>query len=506
MAQRARLSPPRFEPEQAWPWHQVKWTSLPVNNFRSGDRRMEAENYLSGGYGLRLTIENRSVGWQSFADYANVWQPSRLKGIQVSPDFGTPFLAATQMFDIRPVPRKWLAIERTNDAANRFINAGTIVVTCSGAVGRATLAYAPHDRTLISHDLLRVEVRDHSQWGWVFAYLRSDQARSMMTSAQYGHIIKHLEPSHLNALPVPIVNDERAREFRSHTTEILALRNRAYHLTLEAEERFEAALGSFNVCDWGEGGFNVRAAEAFFTGRRRFEGIFHNPGAAVLRSFLAKHGQGFTRICDAGFDVWLPTRFRRIPAEDGVWLLDSSDLFECNPDLTKRIADSDFGDPYKGRVKTGWLLLARSGQTYGINGSLVLASEALENKVISDHVIRIAPQGNTQIRVGYIQTALSHPKLGRPLVKSLAYGSSIPEIDPTDFSRLEVVRLEKKEEDTIADLAEESASLRAQADAIERALGMAAGELIGRFISGDMESFITSPFINARPTHPAQLD
>lgn len=491
MAQRARLSAPHSEPQQEWPWHQLKWTSLSANLLCSGDRRMEAEGYLSSGRGVRLAIESRRVGWQPFVEFANVWQPSRLKGIQVSPDFGTPFLAATQMFDIRPVPRKWLAVERTSDATNRFINAGTVVVTCSGAVGRATLAHAPHERTLISHDLLRVEVRDAAQWGWIYAYLRSPQARAMMTSAQYGHIIKHLETSHLDALPVPIVNDERASEFHTQTAAILDLRNRAYHLTLEAEERFEQALGSFKVQDWGESGFSVNATEAFAKGRRRFEGSFHNPGAAAIRAHLAKLGQGFTKIRDAGFDVWLPTRFRRIPAEDGVWFLDSSDLFECNPDLTKRIADNDFGDPHKGRVKSGWLLLARSGQTYGINGSLVLASEALENKVISDHVIRIAPQANPQMRVGYLLTALSHPRLGRPLVKSLAYGSSIPEIDPTDFSFLEVVRLAAKEEEAIADLAEESATLRAHADEKERALSTAAGELIDRFVAGDMREFVT---------------
>ena len=111
---------------------------------------MEAENYLSSGYGLRLAIQERAMGWQPFRNYARVWQPSRLKGIQVGPDFGTPFLAATQVFDIRPVPRKWLSIERTHEASDRFVTPGTIVVTCSGAVGRATLAHAPHDKVLIS--------------------------------------------------------------------------------------------------------------------------------------------------------------------------------------------------------------------------------------------------------------------------------------------------------------------------------------------------------------------
>lgn len=490
MAQRARLSAPHSEPQHEWPWHQLKWASLSANLLLSGDRRMEAETYLSSGRGLRLAIESRRVGWQPFVRFANVWQPSRLKGIQVNPDFGTPFLAATQLFDIRPVPRKWLAVERTSDAANRFINEGTIVVTCSGAVGRATLAHAPHERILISHDLLRVEARDAAQSGWIYAYLRSPQARAMMTSAQYGHIIKHLETSHLNALPVPIVNDERAREFKEQTAAILDLRNRAYRLTLEAEERFEQALGSFKVQNWGENGFSVSATAAFTKGRRRFEGTFYNPGASAIRAHLVKHGRGLTKICEAGYDVWVPGRYKRIPADDGVAYYDSADLLEVCPESVKRFADCSFGDEHRGRVKNGWLLVPCSGQVYGIIGSIVMAGPSLDGQVVSNHVMRLAARSGMKMRAGYLLTALSHPKLGRPLVKALPFGSSVPEIDPSEFAGLEVVRLAEKEEEAIADLAEESATLRAQADEKERALSVKAGMLIDRFIAGDMRDFV----------------
>ncbi len=491
MAQRARLSAPHSEPQQEWPWHQLKWTSLSANLLLSGDRRMEAESYLSSGRGIRLAIEGRHFGWQPFAEFANVWQPSRLKGIQVSPEFGTPFLAATQMFDIRPVSRKWLAVERTSDASNRFINSGTVVVTCSGAVGRATLAHAPHEKTLISHDLLRVEVRDSAQWGWIYAYLRSPQARAMMTGAQYGHIIKHLETSHLNALPVPIVNDEHAHKFHEQTTAIFDLRNRAYRLTLEAEERFERALGSIKVQDWGENGFRIKATETFSKGRRRFEASFHNPGVASVQAHLAKHGNGFTTLADSMFEVWLPNRFKRIPAVDGTELIESSAVFEVNPTFEKRVAEVDFGDAYQGRIKAGWLLMARSGQTYGLNGSVAFATTLHENKVVSDDLIRIAPKQDDVLRTGYLYVALSHPIFGRPLVKALAYGSSIPHIDVADLMTLKIVRLQQNQEDTIADLAEDSARLRAEADEKERALSEAAGELIDRFVAGDMRDFVS---------------
>ena len=131
----------------------------------SGDRRMEAENYLSGGYGIRLAMEARRHGRGKLSDVARIWQPSRLKGIQVSKDYGTPFLAATQVFDLRPSPRKFLSLDRTDNVAERQVNPGQILVTCSGSVGRATMSHRPHEGMLISHDLLRVNSIEDRNWG-----------------------------------------------------------------------------------------------------------------------------------------------------------------------------------------------------------------------------------------------------------------------------------------------------------------------------------------------------
>ena len=62
----------------------------------------------------------------------------------------------------------------------------------------------------------------------------------------------------------------------------------------------------------------------------------------------------------------------------------------------------------------------------------------------------------------------AHPVLGRPLVKALAYGSSIPHIEASDVSSFEFVRLPKAEESAIADLSEKAADRRAKADVLER--------------------------------------
>lgn len=484
MALRARLVAPPPKPREVWHYHKLKSASVPASLLFAGDRRMEAETYLSSGFGIRAAIEAQEGGWVPFGDLADVWMPGRLKGIQVGRDVGTPFLAATQVYDVRPIPRKWLALARTDDASSRFVTPGMILVTCSGSVGRPTLAYAPHENTLISHDLLRVEAKDKRQWGWLYAYLHAPQVRAMATGAQYGHIIKHLETSHLEALPIPVVPDAIAEDFNRRAAQILKLRNEGHRLTLEAEARFEDAFGPLKVKDWGENGFEVKASRAFLSGRRRFEAAAHNPGIAAVKRHLSKGGKGWATVSDLGFKVWLPGRFKRIPATDGVLLVESGALVEVNPQVDKRIAEVDFGDPYKGRVNPGWLLVARSGQVYGINGTAVIATEALADQVISDDVLRVAPTAKAEMSVGYLWVALSHPLLGRPLVKALAYGSSIPHIDPEDFASLEVVRLGVSTEREIAQLAEAAAKARGEADVLERAIARDADALLTRFIAG----------------------
>jgi len=157
-------------------------------------------------------------------------------------------------------------------------------------------------------------------------------------------------------------------------------------------------------------------------------------------------------------------------------------LTEVNPETTKRISDGHFGDPNRGRVEPGWILMARSGQAYGILGSVVLTANDLEGKVISDDVMRIRPRQEATIRPGYLTIALSHPLFGRPLVKALAYGSSIPHIDVSDVLSHEVVRLPEAEESKIATLAEASAKARAGADLLEREMAVDAWRIVEAFI------------------------
>lgn len=488
MAIRARLAPPKPKQEE-WNWHEVNSSSMSVKLLLKGDRRMEGEAYLRGGYGLRLALMEQPTGWKPLGQLANVWQPNRLKGIIVSPEHGTPFLAATQVYDQRPIPRKWLSLKKIRNKKALFVNSGQILVTRSGNVGKATLARTALEDTLISDDLLRVEPNSESIWGWLYAYLRSPQARSIMQSAQYGQIIKHLEVSHLDALPCPVVNPELQRHFNKMVQKILDLRNEAYKKLIEAENLYEEIVGSLPNFNNGESGFSVKASQ-FFGARRRFDALPHNPEVEQIIQHLTENGKGFTRLADAEAEVWLPNRFKRIPANEGVELIGSSALFEINPDEGRLIADIDYKDPNNGRVKEGWLLISRSGQIYGLIGSVAFATSFHEGKIVTDDIIRLALPHEADLNPGYLYIALTHPTLGRPLMKSLSYGSSIPHIEPEDIKSLQIVRLNRDDEQHIGKLAHQSSHMFSEADSIEKEVAQEAGAILERFSSGDLRDVI----------------
>jgi hypothetical protein len=438
---------------------------------------MEAETYLSSGFGIRAAIESQSGGWKRLSEFAKVWMPGRLKGIQVKSEYGTPFLAATQVYDIRPTSRKWLALARTADAQNRFVKAGMILVTCSGTVGRATLAYAPHEKTLISHDLLRVEAIDERDKGWLYAYLQASQVRAMAIGAHYGHIIKHLETSHLQVLPVPLVDAKTGAEFSRRVQGILDLRNEAYRLAEAADARFARAMGPLDV-DQKQDGFLVRACDLRL-GRRRLEASYHVPHVAAILKRMKKHD----RLGDVTKRVWWMPRFKRHYGDAGIPYLSADELFTVNPQEIKRILVKP-GDKHSDYfVRRGWIIMACSGQIYGLNGAAALMTEHHENIFFSHDLIRIVPD-ESKIRAGYLLVTLTHRTYGRPLLIRAAYGTSIPHLDPGDVADFPVARLEEDEEAAIAEMAEASVKARADADALEREIATDATEIIARFMAG----------------------
>ncbi|CAM3735227.1 hypothetical protein [Deinococcus frigens] len=475
MAERARLNIQK--PETLKTRLPVIYSSMSIQSFTNGERRLEAENYLLGGFGLRLKLESLCSG-QNLGALANIWQPSRLKAVLVKESVGTPFLAATQVFDARPVPRKFLALEKTSETSQRFLNPGDLVVTRSGSVGRATMINNSHEGMLISDDLLRLSIKDSNMRGWIYAYVRTRQIREIMQSSQYGHVIKHLETQHLKSIPVFLPSEEIIRRFADIFNKITDLRGSYTTLRKEVEKIYESEL-NIDPLSLNLGNYLTISSKQIFSKRRRFESGYYCLPNRQFEGYLVEQKidqvyLGQVAKCE------VPKRFKHIYVKEGIPYVDSADILEFNPDNKKNIAPGSINtEEYT--VDKDTIIMPCSGQIYGNLGQAILSNEFFENKILSNHIMRIHPR--EEIDAGYLCCVLSHPTLGRPRLQSIAFGHSVPELAPEDIEDLTVPRLGKQIEDEISRLYREAAEAHGRADILERELELEAEQVIQKRLS-----------------------
>ena len=438
--------------------------ALPISEIIGGERRLDAEAYLSDGFAIRRQIRHSNLQVFSLGELAKIWRPSesRKKLIPVAREYGIPYISATQVFDIWPTPRKWIAPSKTPHLAERYVKPGWILVTCSGTVGNVMIAYAAQADLVVSADLLRVEIDDPKLRSYVYVFLRSHFGGAMTRSSQFGSVVKHLEVDHLAETPIPIL-DRLVDELDAATDLTFRMRDEAYRLDMKSRSTFAEALNDRPSVPCEQG--YIVSASYLFSGRRRLEAYAHSPDSRWVSTVYERNSESIVALGEIA-QVHARGRFARIYGETGTAYLDSEPIFKINPELNKFLTpatDINF-DAYL--VRRGWLLMACSGQTYGINGQAILANEWHEGKVVTQHILRIIPNPE-KVRSGYLQTLLLHPELGRPLVVSRAYGTSVPELAPEDIEQLPIPRLAPQIEDEIADAAERASELRRKADEIE---------------------------------------
>ena len=316
----------------------------------------------------------------------------------------------------------------------------------------------------------------------------------MMSAAQYGHIIKHLEIAHLSALPIPSPREDLLCQFSEQVQQILDLRIEAYEKSREAEQLFAELFPTFKRGPVASAGFSVKASQIFGS-RQRLDASCFTPLTQDIEEAFYRHAKGVETLRDVTTKVFAPGRFKHIYGDGGMPYLDSADILEVNPDITKFVLSLSPEEQKEYHVEPGWLLLPCSGQVYGNLGHTVLATEYHVGKVLTNHILRVAP--NESIRSGYLQCVLGHPELGRPRVVRFAFGSSVPEVAALDVLTTAIPRFDINTENLLADLMEQSAIARDKADALEQVIGEKAEELIDLFLGGDTTAFMQEAWASA---------
>ena len=169
---------------------------------------------------------------------------------------------------------------------------------------------------------------------------------------------------------------------------------------------------------------------------------------------------------DVVLDVEELPRFKRFYGDSDVPFVGTSEVFDVNAQPTKYVYAKLVKNWERYILHAGTMVMACSGQKYGLLGRVQQLTDNHEGMFGSNHLLRIYPNA-TKLPPGYLLAFLNDPVIGRPSVVRCAYGTSVPQFSPMDIKKIRVPRLSDADERAVADLMDESVRLSAEADRLE---------------------------------------
>lgn len=477
-------------PEQIeLPEEELRWCSVRLQEAIQRESRLKAAVFDIEGRHARELIEECKWPVTSVAGdggLAKAFHFPRFKRVWVEHS-AYPIYQPGQINEINPKPSGYLSPITETNIGDLRVSKGQILMTCSGrsgSIGRTTyVSNTLHDR-IFSHDLIRIECLEPDTAGYLYAFLGTKTGRALVKSNEYGAMIPHIEPSHLESVPVPIPPLLLKKQIHDLVIESYALRDESNVLLEEAERLLYDALRLPPLMELQPSAFNKDAGLSNYTVNLsklagRFDASYHAPIIDAIMSRFEEEATEVTTIGDSRVSkrVILPGRFARVYVEEGqgIPFFGGKQLLDLDPIKKKYLSFSKHGTRVQNELRLfkNTTLISRSGTI----GKVALVPSHWENMIASEHVIRVDPS-NTEI-AGYTYVFLAS-EYGHELIKRFTYGSAVPEIDAHQVSQVPIPLLKDKSVQTeISRLALEASAKRTDAyHAEQKAIRITNNEVI----------------------------
>lgn len=172
-----------------------------------------------------LSFEVTNLGDERVADVRAVTKFRK----RVYVEQGIPLLSSKQIFQIDPVDVKFLARGAHRlDLEEISLVPNTVLVTCSGTIGRCQIVPAYMQGWASSQDSLRVVARSNMNPGYLYAWLSSTTGASLVRRYAYGSVILHIDQAMLSAIPIPLPPSHVQDEVGDLVLQANSLRNEAW--------------------------------------------------------------------------------------------------------------------------------------------------------------------------------------------------------------------------------------------------------------------------------------
>ena len=429
------------------PEEELRWCSVSLQEVMQRESRLKAAVFDIEGRHAREVLEVCKWPVTNVAGdegLARAFHFPRFKRVWVEHS-EYPIYQPGQINEINPKPSGYLSPITQTDIDALRVSKGQILMTCSGrsgSIGRTTYVSDTLHGRIFSHDLIRIECSEADTAGYLYAFLSTKTGRALVKSNEYGAMIPHIEPSHLETVPVPNPPPILKKQIHDLVICSYALRDESNALLEEAERLLYDALKLPPLSKLRPQAFDKTAdlrnyAVNLSQLAGRFDASYHAPIIDAIMRRLKKEAAEITAIGDPRISkhVILPGRFARIYVEEGqgVPLFGGKQLLDLDPAKKKYLSLSKHAKRVQGELKLlkYMTVISRSGTI----GKVAFVPSHWENMIASEHVIRVEPTSKEIAGFLYVFLATEY---GRELISRFTYGSAVPEIDAHHVSQVPV--------------------------------------------------------------------
>ena len=418
-----------------------KYSTVSIGEIVKENYRLDASFFDVEGVQARKEIENCRFPVTYLCGencLATSYHRPRFRRIYVEKS-DYPIYQPAQINELYPRPSAYISDRTQTDIDALRVKKGQVLLTCSGTVGNCTYVRDTLDNLIFSHDLIRIEPREYG--GYIYAYIKSKIGFAIINTNNYGAVVSHIEPDHLNNIPIPDPSPSLKLEIHNLIEESFRLRDESNNLMDDAQVLLKHAL---KLPDFEELSAEVRHVDTLVNFsvqlselNNRLDGSYHLPIVQAIEKHLEKHAQEVTTIGDnrISLSVILPGRFKRIYVEEGngIPFFSGKKLLELDPSNKKYLSLTRHEDRIRNQLTLheNMTMITRSGTI----GKVTLAPKHWERWTANEHIIRVVPANNDI--AGYLYAWLSSDH-AYPLIARHTYGAVVDEIDDKQVSEIKI--------------------------------------------------------------------
>ena len=434
----------QIEEDQKSQGSDLKWTSVIVREIVEKEYRLEASVYGIEGRTARENLEQ--CKWDiahlcGEKGLATAYHRPRFKRVYVDKS-NFPIYQPAQINDLHPKPSAYISDLTKTDVDALRVKKGQVLLTCSGTIGNCTYVRNTLENLIFSHDLIRIEPKEYN--GFIYAFLKSEVGFSIINTNNYGAVVSHIEPEHLNHIPIPNPPSILKQTIHNLIEESFKLRDESNELMDEAQtllkealqlpdiEKLQAQIRQFDETS-DVSNYSVPMSEL----DNRLDSSYYNPIVQVLEQHLKKTAREIVKVGDGQISrtVILPGRFKRVYVEEGsgIVFFSGKNISELDPSDKKYLSFSQHDQKIKNEltIKEGMILITCSGTV----GKTAFVPKHWDGWAMTHDIIRLVPTNN-EIS-GYLYAWLSSP-YAYELIHRFTYGAVVGHIEKEHILRVSI--------------------------------------------------------------------